>query len=349
MKKFLLLLFTVLPLFSLVAQQKYALVIGNGNYTNTTKLDNPVNDANDMTTTLQELGFTVDKILNGTQDQMVNAIIRLKNRLSVSKNSYGFFFYAGHGIQSNGENYLIPVDANIPTENFLRNRTVSVQEMLDELNDAGNELNVVVLDACRDNPFSWKRSSTRGLNIVSHQPADSIIVYATSAGSTAADGIGRNGLFTSQLLSNLKTPDLEITEMLRRTGADVARVSDNQQRPAVYNQFYGTAYLGSKPAQGTTTIATENIYLFETLDQFTYSLSNSLDEIEKIIYIRTGKNVKFDNVNWSLNTTNLSPKVKALMNKHNVNYSMTIYSNSVIVNKRVGNEWYFLSLNLDVF
>jgi len=247
MKKIILLLFTVLPLFSLVAQQKYALVIGNGNYANTTKLDNPVNDANDMATTLQGLGFTVDKILNGTQDQMVNAIIRLKNRLSVSKNSYGFFFYAGHGIQSNGENYLIPVDANIPTENFLKNRTVSVQEMLDELNDAGNELNMVVLDACRDNPFSWKRSGTRGLTIVSHQPADSIIVYATSAGSTAADGTGRNGLFTSQLLSNLKIPDLEINEMFRRTGADVARVSNNQQRPAVYSQFYGTAYLGSKP------------------------------------------------------------------------------------------------------
>jgi len=329
--------------------QKYALVIGNGAYTNITKLNNPVNDANDVAATLQGMGFTVDKLLNGTLDQMENAIIRLKARLGSAKNTYGFLFYAGHGVQSNGENYLIPVDANIPTENFLRNRTVSVQEMLDELNDAGNELNVVVLDACRDNPFSWKRSGTRGLTIVSHQPADSIIVYATSAGSTAADGTGRNGLFTSQLLSNLKTPDLEITEMLRRTGADVARVSDNQQRPAVYNQFYGTAYLGSRPTQGTTTIATENIYLFETLDQFTYSLSNSLDEIEKIIYIRTGKNVKFDNVNWRLNTTNLSPKVKALMNKHNVNYSMTIYSNSVIVNKRVGNEWYLLSLNLDVF
>jgi hypothetical protein len=262
MKKITLMFFVLLPIVNIVAQQKYALVIGNGNYVHTTRLNNPVNDANDMATTLQNLGFTVDKVLNGTQDQMVSAIVRLKNRLSVSRNSYGFLFYAGHGVQSNGENYLIPVDANIPTENFLRNRTVSVQEMLDELNDAGNELNVVVLDACRDNPFSWKRSSTRGLTIIGQQPADSIIVYATSAGSTAADGTGRNGLFTNHLLNNLKIPGLEITELFRRTGADVARVSNNQQRPAVYNQFYGTAYLGSRSTMSIqpTPAPTERIY-----------------------------------------------------------------------------------------
>ena len=229
------------------APQKFALVIGNGNYVNTTKLNNPVNDANDMAAALQGLGFTVDKVLNGTQDQMVNAVMQLKRRLSASRNSYGFLFYAGHGVQSGGENFLIPVDANIPSENFLRNRSVSVQEMLDELNDAGNEFNVVVLDACRDNPFSWKRSGTRGLSVVGQQPADSIIVFATAAGSTAADGTGENGLFTQHLLNNIKTPGLEVTEIFRRTGADVARASNNQQRPAVYNQFYGTAYLGTRP------------------------------------------------------------------------------------------------------
>ena len=226
---------------------KYALVIGNGNYTNTTKLNNPVNDANDMAAALQGLGFTVDRVLNGTQDQMVNAVMQLKRRLGASRNSYGFLFYAGHGVQSGGENFLIPVDANIPSENFLRNRTVSLQEMLGELNDAGNELNVVVLDACRDNPFSWARSGSRGLTVVANQPADSIIVFATSAGSTAADGTGRNGLFTVQLLKNLKTPGLEVSEVFRLTGSDVARASNRQQIPAIYNQFFETAYLGSRP------------------------------------------------------------------------------------------------------
>jgi len=148
------------------------------------------------------------------------------------------------------------VDANIPDENFLKNRTVAVQEMLDELNDAKNEFNVVVLDACRDNPFSWKRGGSRGLTIVSGQPADSIIVFSTSAGSTASDGTGRNGLFTGCLLKNIKIPGLEVTEMFRRTNADVASESKNQQRPAVYNQFYGTAYLGAKPEAAAPVQAT---------------------------------------------------------------------------------------------
>jgi hypothetical protein len=250
MKKLLVVLF-IFAAAGVFAHQKFALVIGNGNYTNTTKLNNPVNDANDMAAALQGLGFTVDRVLNGTQDQMVNAIMQLKRRLSASRNSYGFLFYAGHGVQSAGENFLIPVDANIPTENFLRNRSVSVQEMLDELNDAGNEFNVVVLDACRNNPFSWARSGSRGLTVVGSQPADSIIVFATAAGSTASDGTGRNGLFTQHLLNNLKTSGLEVTEIFRRTGADVARASNNQQRPAVYNQFYGTAYLGARPVAAT--------------------------------------------------------------------------------------------------
>jgi hypothetical protein len=115
---------------------------------------------------------------------------------------------------------------------------------LDELNDAHNELNVVVLDACRDNPFRWGRggSGNRGLTVIAGQPANSIVVYATSAGSVAQDGVGRNGLFTSSLLNNIKTPGLEVTEIFRRTGQDVVIASDSKQIPAVYSQFFGSAY-----------------------------------------------------------------------------------------------------------
>ena len=290
MKKLFVILFLLLTAVAF-SQQKFALVIGNGNYANITKLANPVNDASDMANALQSLGFTVDTLLDANQDQMVAAVMRLKNRLSVSNNSYGFLFYAGHGIQSNGENYLVPVDANIPGENFLKNRTVAVQEMLDELNDAGNEFNMIVLDACRDNPFGWSRGGTRGLTIVTRQPADSIIVYATSAGFTASDGSGKNGLFTSYLLENIKIPGLEVTEMLRRTNADVARASDNRQRPAVYNQFYGTAYLGMKPeaaASVQTAAGQEAIY------------GTWYSSAEKMTYTISGKTIAFtnDSRNW---------------------------------------------------
>jgi tetratricopeptide (TPR) repeat protein len=256
-----LVVFFVLALSSLAAQQKYALVIGNGAYKNLTPLNNPVNDANDMKAALQGLGFTVDTVVNGSLVNMEDAVERFKNRLSVSRNSYGFLFYAGHGVQSGGVNYLIPVDANIRSEFYLRERAVSVQVMLDEINQAGNELNIVVLDACRNNPFSWARSRTRGLQVVSNQPADSIIVYATSAGSTAEDSEGRNGLFTGQLLKNLKTPGLEVNEIFRLTGGDVARISGGRQRPAVYNQFYGIAYFPSvKPSAPTVTVDAKTYY-----------------------------------------------------------------------------------------
>jgi uncharacterized caspase-like protein len=143
----------LVPLWGLQSQQKYALVIGNGAYTAIAKLNNPVNDARDMSAVLQGLGFQVDTVLNGTLEQMESAAIRLKNRLSADAHAYGFFFYAGHGIQSNGENYLIPVDADIKSESFLRSKALHVQAVLNELNEAGNALNIVVLDACRDSPY----------------------------------------------------------------------------------------------------------------------------------------------------------------------------------------------------
>ena len=259
------LLFTVSIFVQGQVPKKYALVIGNGDYTGLSRLANPVNDANDITASLASLGFTVEILRNARQEQMDSAVMRLKDWLSADQNSYGFFFFAGHGVQSGGENYLIPVNANIPDENFLRSRAVSVQTILDVLNDAGNSLNVVVLDACRDNPFGWSRSGSRGLAVLNRQPADSIIVYATSSGQTASDGQGRNGLFTTHLLQNIKEPGIEVSELFRRTGADVSDASNRRQIPAVYNQFFGTAYLGTRPQgafeTGNVIIATGALHI----------------------------------------------------------------------------------------
>jgi hypothetical protein len=178
---------------------------------------------------------------------MESAARRLKDRLLASKSSYGFFFYAGHAVQSGGENYMIPVDANIQSENLLRQRAVSLQYVLDELNEAKNALNIVVLDACRDFPAAWSRTANRGLAMV-HPPANSIIMYATAAGRTASDGEGRNGLFTSHLLKNLTTPGtIEVNELFRRTMGDVSRASNDGQRPALYTDFSEIAYLGTVP------------------------------------------------------------------------------------------------------
>ncbi len=172
---------------------RYALVIGNGNYSELGTLKNPVSDAHDIGESLKSLGFEVESLADADLNAMEDAVIRLGNRLSTSKECIGFFFYAGHGVQSNGINYLIPADAHIANANFLKTRALAAQEVLDTLQDAHNALNVIVLDACRDNPFSWARSGMRGLNVVAAQPPGSIIAYATSAGSVAQDGAAASG------------------------------------------------------------------------------------------------------------------------------------------------------------
>jgi hypothetical protein len=235
----------------LFAQQKYALVIGNSRYTGISSLNNPVNDANDMKTALERLGFNVEIVTNGTLEQMETAVINLKRRLGGSRNTYGFFFYAGHGVQSNGENYLIPVAAdNIRTETQLRDRAVSLQFLLNTMSEAGNELNMIVLDACRDNPFSWARSGSRGLSVVSQAPSGSIVMYATGANSTASDGTGRNGLFTGHLLNNLRTQGLSVFEIFDKTMDAVIKGTNGDQHPELSLRAGGTnsIYLGARPS-----------------------------------------------------------------------------------------------------
>jgi len=248
MKKSIWLLSGLFVLFTaniIYANERYALVIGESQYKIPSYyLPNPVNDASDMKKTLEGMGFKVDYLPNATLAQIEAATMRLKNNLSRSADAYGFFFYSGHGVQSGGENYLIPSDAELKDESELESKAFKVQTMLSLLEEAKNELNIIVLDACRDNPLPKKRAlgQARGLSVVSNQPGGSIIVYATKANETASDGTGRNGLFTSQLLKNLNAK-IEVQEVFHRTGADVLAVSGGVQNPAVYNQYFGKAYL----------------------------------------------------------------------------------------------------------
>ncbi len=234
--------------FTLVFSQqtsgpRYALVIGNSRYQHVTQLRNPSNDATDMAATLKALGFSVDLIVNADLAGMVNGVVRLGNQLATSRNAVGFFYYAGHGVQSSGSNYLVPTNADIPSPNFLGQMALDMQSVLATLQSAGNKLNIVVLDACRNNPFPWSRSGIRGLTVVGSQPPGSIIVYATGAGGVAQDGNGRNGVFTGELLKHLSTPNTDISTVFRDTGAAVQADTDGRQIPAIYTQYFGTFQL----------------------------------------------------------------------------------------------------------
>ncbi len=181
------------------AESMHALVIGNGAYPDGA-LVNPANDARLMDKTLRELGFEVTTRIDQTQQQMDMEIADFCRR--VPKNGLAFFFFAGHGLQINGENYLVPVDAKIHDAVAVKYKTVSQNFVIDSLDSSSSNMNVVVLDCCRDNPFqrAWKRSIRgRGLAATSVIPEGTLIAYATAPGQTALDGEGTNSPYTLEL------------------------------------------------------------------------------------------------------------------------------------------------------
>ena len=209
---------------------KQALVIGNSAYTHTSPLKNPVNDAKSIGNTLQQLGFEVTTLLDVNQRQMEQALRRFGSRLR-DQNGVGLFYYAGHGMQVSGENYLLPVDINPSTETDVRYDAIPVGKLLGQMDAAGNGMNIVILDACRNNPFARSfRSESRGLAQVI-APTGSFISYATAPGDVAADGDGDNGLFTAKLLTHMRTPGLKLEDVFKRVRADVQRESNDKQVP----------------------------------------------------------------------------------------------------------------------
>jgi len=202
------------PVLSKAAtEQRTALVIGNGAY-ESGRLKNPTNDAIDMAAALKKAGFTVTLKKNARLQEMEEAIENFGNRLK--RGGVGLFYFAGHGVQVNGVNYLIPIGANINKESDVKYKAVDTNKILDEMANANNGLNIVLLDACRDNPYAKSfRSATRGLAIVSTAPTGTFISYSTSPGQVARDGEGRNSPYTSALIQYIKKPDLTIEDVFK--------------------------------------------------------------------------------------------------------------------------------------
>ncbi len=223
-------------------ETRVALVIGNGGY-KTVPLANAVNDATDIGNALQKNGFTVTVKTDLDQKGMKVAIRQFGE--AIRNGSVGLFYFAGHGVQVGGRNYLIPVDAVIEKEGDVDVEGVDLNAVLAQMEQAGNRLNIVILDACRDNPFARGfRSTTGGLAAVD-APAGTFIAYATSPGRTASDGTGRNGLYTSELLSAIGKPGLPIEEVFKQVRSNVRMKSGGKQIPwdasSIEGAFYFTA------------------------------------------------------------------------------------------------------------
>lgn len=228
------------------SEQRLALVIGNSTY-KTSPLINPANDARAMAIKLQQLGFTVIKKENADREEMMSAVRDFGNQLK--NGGVGLFYYAGHGIQSKGVNYLVPVDSNINSEDELSTRAYNANEVLEKMDSAKNRINMVILDACRDNPFARSfRSGSRGLASVD-TPSGTLIAYATAPGSTASDGSGANGLYTEQLLTAMSEPGLKMEEVFKHVRANVMERSGGKQNPWEMSSVIGDFYFNPTSQQ----------------------------------------------------------------------------------------------------
>jgi len=210
-------------------QKRLALLIGVSNYEYANSLKNPYNDVNSMDNVLSKLGFEVIKVNDPTLKDFKIAL----NNFGSDLNDYdvGLLYFAGHGIQVKGMNYLIPSDANPLNENQVEYDCINANRILSLMSDASNETNFMILDACRDNPFerSWHRSPTvQGLSGMS-APYGTLIAYSTAPDKTASDGEGKNGLYTSVLIDEIISPNLTILQVLQKVRSKLITRSGGQQ------------------------------------------------------------------------------------------------------------------------
>lgn len=226
------------------AEQRVALVIGNSAYPSS-PLRNPVNDATAMAAKLRALGFEVTLRTNATQRDMNRAVVQFGQKLS--SGSVGLFYYAGHGLQVRGKNFLLPVDAEIENEASVRSESVDVDQVLDQF--TSTRLSMVILDACRNNPFErrFRGAASAGLAQID-APKGTLIAYATAPGKTAADGAGTNGVYTENLLRAMDAPGIKVEDVFKQVRINVARATQDQQIPWEASSLTGEFYFRAPAA-----------------------------------------------------------------------------------------------------
>ena len=236
------------------AERRVALVIGNSDYRRVPKLANPTNDATLMAQALEEVGFEVIAETNADRRTMARAIKAFGRTLrAAGPETVGLFFYAGHGVQASGANYLLPLTAEVVDEADLEIEAVSAQWVLSQMESAGNALNMVILDACRNNPYRGSfRAATRGLARMD-APSGSLVAYSAGPGKVAHDGIGRNSPYTAALAAAMTKPGLDIEDVFKTVRRSVEAETNGGQTPWEESSLKGDFYF---VPQGSTVTVT---------------------------------------------------------------------------------------------
>lgn len=239
-------------------EKRYALVIGNKDYQTVSRLTNPLNDAEDMTSALQGLGFEVERVTNGGLVAMNNAIKRL-GRKAQGQNAVALFYYSGHGLQVSNDNWLVPIDADVQTAADVQSACVSLKFLMDQLEQSNSGTNIIILDACRNNPFPYSKNTGGGLAQPSRTPSGTYIAFSTSPLTTASDGSGRNSPYTAALKEAIKMPNMKIEDMFKEVRISVKRVG---QTPWENSSLEGNFYFNPQavaPTPAPTPSVAENL------------------------------------------------------------------------------------------
>ncbi len=359
MKNLLIVILIFQSISSFSQERRLALVIGNSNYEKG-ELKNPVNDAKLISKTLDSLGFDVIEKYNlSTKRELLDAI----RDFGVKRESYnvGFVYYAGHGVQIKAENFLLPTKEKFTSEIDIEDYGVSVQSILRYLESKTDQVNILVLDACRDNPFEVIWNKTRSLNggglAKIAPPTGSLIAFSTDAGKTAADGKNENSIYTESLAKNMLIESISIDQVFRNVRSEVLTKTNGAQRPAESTQLTGNSfYLVRSNYEKQFKIVEDHINNKDYLDALAtvnFILQNEPNSVKALLFRAGIYAISLNNFDKALNDYNkaieIQPndsniyylKATALENYKHYNEAIIAHSKAIEISPR--NSHYYIS------
>jgi hypothetical protein len=282
-----------------------ALAIGIAKYPNGAELKNPSNDADDMQEILTGLGFSVIKVNDASCEDIDRSLESFKDNLN--SNDVGLFYFAGHAIQVKGENYLNTVETSFTDEISAKHTSFSLDQIIETMDSCSNKTNIVILDACRNNPFvrSWNRGIDQSGLASVYTPRGTIIAFSTSPGEKAKDGKGRNGTYTGALIKHINTKDITIEDLFKRVRNTLSAMTDNEQTSWEHTSLSGDFFFNLSVGRSVT------IYSMDAIADSNFQLKPST-EVKKTIS-------KLKSLDWYTQNPGFSSLKRADFNNAEVN------------------------------
>ena len=268
-----------------MGETRIAMIVGNGDYSAVSSIDNPVGDANLMARTLEQQGFQVTLLINAGQLEMNRAIAQFGRDLrDAGPDATGLFYYAGHGVQSFGSNYLVPVDASLTNAADLGLVAIPAETVLRQMSSARNKTNIVILDACRNNPFEKIRDMGDNGLAEMKAPTGTFLAYSTAPGAVALDGVDGNSPFTQALAGEIEKPGLPIEQVFKQTRVSVLQQTGGAQTPWDASSLTSAFYFSPPKQMSAEEVAAKQLW---------DSVRGTRDPVQIMLFLRGYPNSSF--------------------------------------------------------